>query len=170
MKKVCQYCSRDHTLLKCGSYRRDSAIAQMISDRPLLDKSELAELPKHILRLVVFRRECGTYARIDDKATFIRPRRKLTKPLNKYTKVQLINRLFQVSRDHIEQVRELNREVEKRKESEDVCPICLDSLKNKNVCMSACGHRFCSDCFVKNITTELSRYGTTRCACCRAVM
>ena len=79
--------------------------------------------------------------------------------------------------DDTQMTRKFEREFQKERQEEterqqeaiqnDCCPICLDPLENQAQCTSPCGHTFCSPCFVKNISLELSRGHTARCAYCR---
>jgi hypothetical protein len=46
----------------------------------------------------------------------------------------------------------------------DVCPICLEEFGERNIFVTACGHKFCGTCVLRN------QRWSRRCAVCRAVL
>jgi hypothetical protein len=48
----------------------------------------------------------------------------------------------------------------------DSCPICIESIGERNYIVPLCGHRVCVDCFVKNMTMNRGSGGL--CSLCRA--
>ena len=176
-KKACAYCSGNHTKVsKCAQYCRDNSLAEYITCIDLTCKEKqnmLPGIPKNILRLAVNLFENGKPCKsVKDVSVWLVPRTQRNKPLCKFTKCQLIRRLVQISTDFAEQVdtiiaRKERQEVERQEAEQNACPICLDPLENQAQCTSPCGHTFCSPCFVKNISMELSRGHTARCAYCR---
>jgi hypothetical protein len=46
------------------------------------------------------------------------------------------------------------------------CPICIESIGERNYIVPSCGHRVCVDCFVKNMT--MNRGSGCLCSLCRA--
>jgi hypothetical protein len=176
-KTSCSYCSGNHTKVsKCAQYSQDRIIAQYVSCIDLTCKRQqnvLHGISKNILRVAVNIVESGKTCK--GANDILMPRIQRSKPLCKFTKCQLIRRLVQLSTDFAEQVdtiiarKERQEDAERQQEAEqnDCCPICLDPLENQAQCTSPCGHTFCSPCFVKNISMELSRGHTARCAYCR---
>ena len=47
-------------------------------------------------------------------------------------------------------------------ETLDICPICLDTMNNKNHIVTSCGHHFHASCLIKNILLSHKS-----CPCCR---
>jgi len=176
-KTSCSYCSGNHTKVsKCPQYSQDRIIAGHVSGIDLTNKRQqnlLNGVSKNILRLAVNIVERGKACK--DTNDILMPRTQRSKPLCKFTKCQLIRRLVQISTDFASQIDTINAQKERQEETErqqeaiqnDCCPICLDPLENQAQCTSPCGHTFCSPCFVKNISLELSRGHTARCAYCR---
>ena len=64
------------------------------------------------------------------------------------------------------QVRIKIREI---KEQSNKCPICMDSMQNKKVCTTACGHKFCSGCYHAVLAKELTNKSEAKCPMCRCV-
>ena len=175
-KKPGSNCSNNDT--KVGKHvhsRQDVALAEyLISDLTYKWKQHLPDISKNILRLAVNLLEYGRSYRNNIVGSIVlQSRTQRSKPLCKFTKGQLIRRLVQISTDFAEQVDTITaqkerQEAERQQEAEqNVCPICLDPLGNQAQCTSPCGHTFCSPCFVRNISNELSRGHTARCPCCR---
>jgi len=170
-KKPGSNCSDSQT--KIGKHvhsRQDVAFAEyLISDLTSKWKQHLPDISKNILRLAVNLLEYGrSYSNNIVGSIVLQPRTQRSKPLCKFTKGQLIRRLVQISTDFAEQVDTITAQKETQEaEQNDCCPICLDPLENQAQCTSPCGHTFCSPCFVKNISMELSRGHTARCAYCR---
>jgi hypothetical protein len=170
-KTSCSYCSGNHTKVsKCHQYSQDRIIAGHVSGIDLTNKRQqnlLNGVSKNILRLAVNIVERGKACK--DTNDILMPRTQRSKPLCKFTKCQLIRRLVQISTDFASQIDTINAQKERQQETiqNDCCPICLDPLENQAQCTSPCGHTFCSPCFVKNISLELSRGHTARCAYCR---
>ncbi len=46
------------------------------------------------------------------------------------------------------------------------CPICIESIGDRNYIVPSCGHRVCVNCFVKNMT--MNRASGCLCSLCRA--
>jgi hypothetical protein len=46
------------------------------------------------------------------------------------------------------------------------CPICIESIGERNYIVPSCGHRVCVNCFVKNMT--MNRGSGCLCSLCRA--
>ena len=46
------------------------------------------------------------------------------------------------------------------------CPICIESIGERNYIVPSCGHKVCVNCFVKNIT--MNRGSGCLCSLCRA--
>jgi hypothetical protein len=46
------------------------------------------------------------------------------------------------------------------------CPICIESIGDRNYIVPSCGHRVCVNCFVKNMT--MNRGSGCLCSLCRA--
>ena len=191
-KKPGSNCSNNDT--KVGKHvhsRQDVALAEyLISDLTCKWKQHLPDISKNILRLAVNLLEYGRrYSNNIVGSIVLQPRTQRSKPLCKFTKGQLVRRIVQISTDFNSQIntitaqkerQEAERQEAERQEAErqeeerqeeatqnDCCPICLDPLENQAQCTSPCGHTFCSPCFVKNISMELSRGHTARCAYCR---
>ena len=174
-KKPGSNCSDSQT--KVGNHvhsRQDVAFAEyLISDLTSKWKQHLPDISKNILRLAVNLLEYGrSYSNNIVGSIVLQPRTQRSKPLCKFTKGQLIRRLVQISTDFAEQVDTITaqkerQEVERQEAEQNACPICLDPLENQAQCTSPCGHTFCSPCFVKNISNELSLGHTARCAYCR---
>ena len=150
--------------------RQDVAFAEyLISDLTNKWKQHLPDISKNILRLAVNLLEYGRSYRNNIVGSIVlQPRTQRSKPLCKFTKCQLIRRIVQISTDFGSQINTITAQKERQEaEQNDCCPICLDPLENQAQCTSPCGHTFCSPCFVKNISMELSRGHTARCAYCR---
>jgi len=176
-KKPGSNCSDNDT--KVGKHvhsRQDVAFAEyLISDLTSKWKQHLPDISKNILRLAVNLLEYGrSYSNNIVGSIVLKPLTQRSKPLCKFTKGQLVRRIVQISTDFNSQINTITaqkeRQEEERQQEEeqnDCCPICLDPLENQAQCTSPCGHTFCSPCFVKNISMELSRGHTARCAYCR---
>ena len=191
-KKPGSNCSDNHAKVsKHVHSRQDVAFAEyLISDLTSKWKQHLTDISKNILRLAVNLLEYGRrYSNNIVGSIVLQPRTQRSKPLCKFTKGQLVRRIVQISTDFNSQIntitaqkerQEAERQEAERQEAErqeeerqeeatqnDCCPIGLDPLENQAQCTSPCGHTFCSPCFVKNISMELSRGHTARCAYCR---
>ena len=169
-KKPGSNCSNNDT--KVGKHvrsRQDVALAEyLISDLTCKWKQHLHDISKNILRLAVNLLEYGrSYSNNIVGSIVLQPRTQRSKPLCKFTKGQLIRRIVQISTDFNSQINTITAQKERQEAEQNVCPICLDPLGNQAQCTSPCGHTFCSPCFVKNISMELSRGHTARCAYCR---
>ena len=169
-KKSSSNCSDNDT--KVGKHvhsRQDVAFAEyLISDSTCKWKQHLPDISKNILRLAVNLLEYGRSYRNNIVGSIVlQPRTQRSKPLCKFTKGQLIQRIVQISTDFNSQINTITAQKERQEAEQNVCPICLDPLGNQAQCTSPCGHTFCSPCFVKNISMELSRGDTARCAYCR---
>ena len=169
-KKSSSSCSDNDT--KVGKHvhsRQDVAFAEyLISDLTCKWKQHLPDISKNILRLAVNLLEYGRSYRNNIVGSIVlQPRTQRSKPLCKFTKGQLIRRIVQISTDFNSQINTITAQKERQEAEQNVCPICLDPLGNQAQCTSPCGHTFCSPCFVRNISNELSRGHTARCPCCR---
>ena len=170
-KKPGSNCSDSQT--KIGKHvhsRQDVAFAEyLISDLTSKWKQHLPDISKNILRLAVNLLEYGRSYRNNTVGSIVlQSRTQRSKPLCKFTKCQLIRRIVRISTDFNSQINTITAQKERQEaEQNDCCPICLDPLENQAQCTSPCGHTFCSPCFVKNISMELSRGHTARCAYCR---
>ena len=172
-------CSDNHAKVsKHVHSRQDVAFAEyLISDLTNKWKQHLPDISKNILRLAVNLLEYGRSYRNNTVGSIVlQPRTQRSKPLCKFTKCQLVRRIVQISTDFNSQINTITarkrqeaerQEAERQEAEQNVCPICLDPLENQAQCTSPCGHTFCSPCFVKNISMELSRGHTARCAYCR---
>jgi hypothetical protein len=167
-KMKCYHCGGQHKQSKCGQFARDSTMAQL-----LVYNSgscyNIAAVPKQILRISVNRLEMGIFWH----GEIVKPENDWrSKPLSSFTKKQLIDRHYKLTKSidkQIEQIVEKNRA--EKQETDDVCPICLDSLSDKKLCTSPCGHTFCSDCFIRNITSDMSaNKNASSCPCCRSLV
>ena len=49
---------------------------------------------------------------------------------------------------------------------EDECPICMDSMGERNYIVPSCGHKLCMKCFITNITRNVK--SGCLCSLCRA--
>ena len=166
----CYHCGGQHKQSKCGQFIRDTAMAKLLVYQRD-DCYNIESIPKQILRISVNKLEMGVYVKYNSQ--FIKPENDWrSKPLNCFTKKQLIDRYYKLTKSIDEQVEKIvEKEHTKTQESEDVCPICLDSLSGKNLCTSPCGHTFCSDCFIRNITTAISaNKNGSNCPCCRSLI
>ena len=186
-KKPGSTCSDNHAKVsKHVHSRHDIAVAEcIISDltrKSKYDINILRGISKNILRLAVTLLEYGRrYSNTIIGGVVVRPSTQRSKPLCKFTKGQLVRRIVQISTDFNSQINTIvarkrqeaerheaeRQEAERQEAEQNVCPICLDPLVNQAQCTSPCGHTFCSPCFVRNISTELSRGNTARCPCCR---
>ena len=178
-KKSSSNCSdNDAKVGKHVHSRQDVAFAEyLISDLTNKWKQHLPDISKNILRLAVKLLEYGRrYSNNIVGSIVLQPRTQRSKPLCKFTKGQLVRRIVQISTDFNSQINTITarkrqeaerQEAERQEAEQNVCPICLDPLVNQAQCTSPCGHTFCSHCFVRNISTELSRGNTARCPCCR---
>ena len=169
-KKPGSNCSNNDT--KVGKHvhsRQDVALAEyLISDLTCKWKQHLPDISKNILRLAVNLLEYGRrYSNNIVGSIVLQPRTQRSKPLCKFTKCQLIRRIVQISTDFSSQINTITAQKERQEAEQNVCPICLDPLGNQAQCTSPCGHTFCSPCFVRNISNELSLGHTARCPCCR---
>lgn len=61
--------------------------------------------------------------------------------------------------------RELKNAIDKENNVES-CPICIESIGERNYIVPSCGHRVCVNCFVKNMT--MNRGSGCLCSLCRA--
>lgn len=57
-----------------------------------------------------------------------------------------------------------NREI--KENNVDSCPICIESIGERNYIVPSCGHKVCVNCFVKNMT--MNRGTGCLCSLCRA--
>ena len=57
-----------------------------------------------------------------------------------------------------------NREI--KENNVDSCPICIESIGERNYIVPSCGHKVCVNCFVKNMT--MNRGSGCLCSLCRA--
>ena len=48
---------------------------------------------------------------------------------------------------------------------EDECPICMDSMGERNYIVPSCGHKLCMNCFITNITKNVN--SGCLCSLCR---
>ena len=55
-------------------------------------------------------------------------------------------------------IKKLEKELNALKIQETIeeCPICMDSLCKTNVCVTKCGHKYCSTCFVRSVMKKNS--------------
>ena len=166
----CRHCGGPHKQSKCGQFIRDDAMASLLTQR-VSRMCNIAAIPKQILRMSVNKLETGLY--VDN--TFIKPTNDWrSKPLNSFTKKQLISRYYKLAKDYDEQTDKIDKEATAaaaENQEQDVCPICLDNLSDKKLCTSPCGHTFCSDCFIRNITSDISaNKNASSCPCCRSLV
>ena len=163
----CHHCGGPHKQSKCGQFVRDNTLAQLLICQSASRYINITGVPKHILRMSVNKLETGII--IGDK--FVKPDNDWrSKPLSNFTKKQLISRYYKLAKTYDEQAAKIDEEAAEKQE-QDVCPICLDSLSDKKLCTSPCGHTFCSECFIRNITTDISsNKNASSCPCCRSVV
>jgi len=162
----CHHCGGPHKQWKCGQFVRDNTMAQLLvySSGSCYN---IAAVPKQILRISVNKLEMGIIWHDE----IVKPENDWrSKPLNCFTKKQLTDRYYKLTKSIDEQVKKINKELAEKQE-QDVCPICLDNLSDKKKCTSPCGHTFCSDCFIRNIATDISsNKNASSCPCCRSVV
>jgi hypothetical protein len=60
--------------------------------------------------------------------------------------------------------RELKNAIDKENNVES-CPICIESIGERNYIVPSCGHKVCVNCFVKNMT--MNRGSGCLCSLCR---
>jgi len=61
----------------------------------------------------------------------------------------------------------LEREnIELNNTNKDECPICMDSMGERNYIVPSCGHKLCMKCFIMNITKNVN--SGCLCSLCRA--
>lgn len=167
-KMKCYHCGGQHKQSKCGQFIRDTTMAKL-----LVYQSgacyDIGSIPKQIIRISVSKLETGVY--VGSTNQFVKPENECRgKPLNCFTKKQLTDRYYKLTKSIDEQVKKINKELAEKQE-QDVCPICLDSLSDKKLCTSPCGHTFCSDCFIRNITADISaNKRASSCPCCRSLV
>lgn len=92
-----------------------------------------------------------------------------TKPIGKMTKLQLEQLYKKVMQEKIAIYVDIRKQEEQITiaNSDESCPICLESIKEKNTCTTTCGHSFCSNCFFQTIQTQLDQRRTSCCPLCR---
>jgi hypothetical protein len=85
----------------------------------------------------------------------------------------LAHNLHNVERELKNAIDKENNDTDKEKDSREItenntesCPICIESIGERNYIVPSCGHRVCVDCFVKNIT--MNRGSGCLCSLCRA--
>ena len=165
-KMKCHHCGGPHKQSKCGQFVRDNTMAQLLVHQNG-SCYNMAAIPKQILRMSVNILETGVW-KYDELITPVNDWR--SKPLSSFTKKQLTDRYYKLTKSIDEQVKKINKELAEKQE-QDVCPICLDSLSDKKLCTSPCGHTFCSDCFIRNITADISaNKRASSCPCCRSLV
>lgn len=167
-KMKCYHCSGQHKQSKCGQFGRDNTLAQLLVFQKDICYN-IETIPKQILRMSVNKLEMG----VEVNGQFVKPENDWrSKPLNCFTKKQLIARYDKLTKSIDKQVEKIaEKKRAEKQESEDVCPICLDSLSDKKLCTSPCGHTFCSDCFIRNITSDISaNKNASSCPCCRSLV
>ena len=153
----CYHCGGQHKQSKCGQFVRDNTMAQLLV---------------YSLRMSVNKLEIGIIWHDE----IVKPENDWrSKPLSSFTKKQLIDRHYKLTKSIDKQIEQIEQIVEKnraeKQETDDVCPICLDSLSDKKLCTSPCGHTFCSDCFIRNITSDMSaNKNASSCPCCRSLV
>ena len=169
----CRHCGGPHKQSKCGQFIRDDTMASLLTQRTSRDiTGNIAAIPKQILRMSVNKLELGIYI----GNTYLKPENDWrSKPLNSFTKKQLISRYYKLAKDYDKQTDKTDKEAAAaaaaENQEQDVCPICLDSLSDKKLCTSPCGHTFCSDCFIRNITSDMSaNKNASSCPCCRSLV
>ena len=173
----CRHCGGPHKQSKCGQFIRDDTMASLLTQRTSRDiTGNIAAIPKQILRMSVNKLELGIYI----GNTYLKPENDWrSKPLNSFTKKQLISRYYKLAKDYDEQVDKIDKEAAAaaaaaaaaENQEQDVCPICLDNLSDKKLCTSPCGHTFCSECFIINITQDISaNKNASICPCCRSLV
>jgi len=166
-KMKCHHCGGPHKQSKCGQFDRDNTMAQLL----VRNNScfNISAIPKQVLRIAINKLEMGVY--VESNNHIVKPENNFrSKPLNCFTKKQLINRYYKLTKSIDEQVDKIDKELAEKQEL-DVCPICLDNLCDKKVCTSPCGHTFCSDCFIRNITADISaNKRASSCPCCRSLV
>jgi len=164
----CHHCGGQHKQSKCGQFVRDNTMANLlVYSNGFLHN--IAAVPKQILRMSVNKLEMG----IIWHGEVVKPENDWrSKPLSCFTKKQLIDRYYKLTKSIDKQIDKIEKEAaEKQEQEEDVCPICLDSLSDKKLCTSPCGHTFCSDCFIRNITSDMSaNKNASSCPCCRSLV
>jgi len=169
-KMKCYHCGGQHKQSKCGQFDRDNTIAQMLVYQKDVCYS-IASISKQILRISVNKLEMGIQTEFNGE--IVKPENDWrSKPLSCFTKKQLIDRYYKLTKSIDKQVKKIveNKCAEKQ-DSDAVCPICLDSLSDKKLCTSPCGHTFCSDCFIRNITSDMSaNKNASSCPCCRSLV
>ena len=86
---------------------------------------------------------------------------------------KLAHNLHNVERELKNAIDKENNDTDKEKDSREIiannvesCPICIESIGERNYIVPSCGHRVCVDCFVKNMT--MNRGSGCLCSLCRA--
>jgi len=168
-KMKCHHCGGQHKQSKCGQFVRDNTMAQLLVHNSAYCYN-IAAIPKQILRMSVNKLEMG----IIWHGEVVKPENDWrSKPLSNFTKKQLIDRHSKLVKSIDKQIDKIVEKelAEKQEQEEDTCPICLDNLSGKKKCTSLCGHTFCSDCFIRNIATDISsNKNASSCPCCRSVV
>lgn len=166
-KIKCYHCGGPHKQSKCGHFDRDNTMAQLLVRNN--SYFNITAIPKQVLRIAINKLELGVYVESNDQ--IVKPENNFrSKPLNCFTKKQLINRYYKLTKSIDEQVDKIDKKLAEKQE-QDVCPICLDNLSDKKMCTSPCGHTFCSDCFIRNITADISaNKRASSCPCCRSLV
>ena len=80
-----------------------------------------------------------------------------------------LHNVEQELKNAIDKENNTNKEKDSREINEnnvESCPICIESIGERNYIVPSCGHRVCVDCFVKNMT--MNRGSGCLCSLCRA--
>jgi len=103
-KPLCLYCLGPHKQNKCGQFIRDDAVAELLAHCFGRDCNPNT-VSKNILRMTINKIEMGIYY----CGKIVKPENDWrSKPLNKFTKKQLIYRYCKISADIDRQVDELD--------------------------------------------------------------
>jgi hypothetical protein len=81
----------------------------------------------------------------------------------------LAHNLHNVERELKNAIDKENNDTDRREIIEnnvESCPICIESIGERNYIVPSCGHKVCVNCFVKNIT--MNRGTGCLCSLCRA--
>ena len=129
---------------------------------PCCGKNTLKYMVSRLLNQTLF------WSGADYTQSFIRHHKQPTKPIGKMTFVQLQNLYKMVMQANIDFYKESAADSAADADATDEsCPICLESKKEKNTCTTTCGHSFCSNCFFQTIQTQLDQRRTSCCPLCR---
>lgn len=132
---VCSYCdSSEHTLKTCSI---DNDLIKIMSCN---EEPDFKLLSGKVLKKIAYLSGLKT-----------------TQP-----KIQILLQLKRIwmkkNKERNEKIEKLEKELNALKIQENIeeCPICIDSLCKTNICVTKCGHKYCSTCFVRCVMKKNS--------------